>query len=282
MERLSSGPRGRRDSDWRAHPDHRRLLRRGDDRASVSPGAQFGERARNAPARSGPRTRPETPDDFVEMLPSLSPRTTRETRLPLKRRRKRPPSGPVRPRSRPPKGRTPSRTSRSPIVKSTRCTRSRRRWARASAYPTRWRSSRRSSRSSCRGQAARCFSTMARTERAPMPVRGRRRCAAAAERFPGRRRRAFRVGREKPAIAHQRGPAGNVPRGRDRRVDRAERRHRLPAVSSRMFSLAVSRSITQRRTITPKIIAGCSNGSPSRRAPSSITRSSSNKRRKTR
>ena len=40
--------------------------------------------------------------------------------------------------------RTSSRTSRSRTAKSTRCTRSRRRWARASASPTRWRSSRRS------------------------------------------------------------------------------------------------------------------------------------------
>ena len=40
--------------------------------------------------------------------------------------------------------RTSSRTSRSPTARSTRSTKSRRRWAAASASPTRWRSSRRS------------------------------------------------------------------------------------------------------------------------------------------
>ena len=58
-----------------------------------------------------------------------------------------------------------STTSRSRIARSTRCTKSRRRWARASAWPTRWRSSRRSSATSCRSPAARCSCTTKRWKR---------------------------------------------------------------------------------------------------------------------
>ena len=71
-QRLSAGSEGRRDSDRRAHPDDRRLLRRRHDRAAVSQGAD----ATRAPsacsstkraARSIRRSSPM----FVEMLPAL-------------------------------------------------------------------------------------------------------------------------------------------------------------------------------------------------------------------
>ena len=53
------GLAGERIPARRPHPDDRRLLRRGDVRASVSQGAQPRERHRAAAARGGPRARPD-------------------------------------------------------------------------------------------------------------------------------------------------------------------------------------------------------------------------------
>ena len=61
---LSAGAGRRGDPARRAHPDHRRLLRRGDDRAAVPQGAQLRERDRPAEARSRARARSEAGADL--------------------------------------------------------------------------------------------------------------------------------------------------------------------------------------------------------------------------
>ena len=73
------GLAGRRDSARRAHPDDRRLLRRGDDRAAVSQGAQLRERDRPAQARGRTRARSEAGAD-VHRAAAVADRRARTRR----------------------------------------------------------------------------------------------------------------------------------------------------------------------------------------------------------
>ena len=117
---------------------------------------------------------------------------------------------------------------------------------------------------------------------AEVPLRGGRRRAQAAEPKAQARPRAGRLGRAQPPHARQRQPARHLRRGRRARADRPEVRDRLPALLQRPLHRHARRSTTWIRAATPRTTAGCSSGSPSRPDPSSTTRSSSSRRRKTR
>ena len=141
-----AGPEGRRDPARRAHPLGRRLLRRADGGAAVPQGDDVGGGDRRCSSRK--RARGSTRRCracSTSCCPACRPKRCSSIRTV---RRPAPEDGSRRSGSRRPgwrrsrRRRTSSRTSRSRTARSTRSTRSRRRWAPASACRTRWRSSR--------------------------------------------------------------------------------------------------------------------------------------------
>ena len=157
---LSAGARRRGHPARRAHPHHRRLLRRGDDGAAVSQGAELRERDRAAEARGGARARSEAGAD-VHRDAAVAHRGARPRRAgngagrtgarAAGIDRRRPGAGAERQRVREHRARAPRdlRALRDRAVDGHEPRRVR----------TRWRSSRRSCRRSSRGRAARSSST---------------------------------------------------------------------------------------------------------------------------
>ena len=145
---LSDGTQGRGHSARRAHPLGRRLFRRADGGAALSQGDELRRRCRLAAAGSwqgpGPLGRREVrPAAAVAARGSGTARAGDAESADRRLRARHWPAGDrALARKRP--RRTCSRTSRSRTARFTRSTRSRKRWARASAYRTRWRSSPRS------------------------------------------------------------------------------------------------------------------------------------------
>ena len=145
-----AGLEGRRDPARRAHPLGRRLLRRADVGAAVPQGDEL--RRGDRPAAAGKRqgARPARRADVHRACTRRCAAEADASQEPARKLTRVPTHAPRGAAGRRPGARvdgrapTSSRTSRSRTARSTRCTRSRRRWAAASAWPTRWRSSRRS------------------------------------------------------------------------------------------------------------------------------------------
>ena len=148
-QRLSGGAQGRRDSARRADPFGGRLLRRADLRAAVPQGdaLRCGDRAAAAGKRQG--ARPARRPDVHRHVSGAGGRGGRDANRPAADACRRAGAGRAAgaglvTEAVGRRARTCFRTSRSRTGKFTRCTRSRRPWAAASACRTRWRSSRRS------------------------------------------------------------------------------------------------------------------------------------------
>ena len=221
---------------------------------------------------------------FLDLLPGAAVRGRRH-RAGARRRVQDPVPAPVarQPGLRDGRAVAPSRTSRSRTARSTRCTRSRRRWARASAWRTRWRSSSSKLRTlvpfSCcalflrrrRTETLRCrFATGVDADDDPARVGARRATASpAGSRATGGR-------------SSTRGPRADFEAaGPGRRPAAPAVRARVPAGLQRPLHRHAAVYHVDADVLHATTIAGCSTASPSRPPPSSTTRSCSSRRRRT-